>query len=124
MRPPASPGSPESPLPLGLGWLNLGAVTGRGARATPAYAVVVRMAAKSAARIAALRRDDRIIEPSLLPVGKKLRFPPERGSQYSADVGFVQSDIRRERRFTLTPWTSRSTRSSRSASAVRSAGRS
>jgi hypothetical protein len=54
----------------------------------------VRMAAKSAARIAALRRDDRIIEPSLLPVGKKLRFPPERGRQYSADVGFVQSDIR------------------------------
>ena len=80
----------------------------------PAYAVVVRMAAKSAARIVALRRDDRIIEPSLLPVGKKLRFPPERGRQYSADIGFVQSDIRRERRFTLTPWTSRSTRSSRS----------
>ncbi len=40
-----------------------------------AYAGAARTAANTAASIVAIRRDDRVIEPSLLPVGKNAQVP-------------------------------------------------
>src|SRR4051794_22532627 len=122
MRQPASPGSPVSRLPLAFRSLNFVpsavqpelvwfrvALPPHIDEVPCAYAGVVRTAAKIAAKIVAIRRDDRIIEPSLLPVGKSSGSLLSVEASMSADVASDQSDIRREERFTLTTWISRST---------------
>src|SRR4051812_42252169 len=81
MRQSGSPGSPLSRLPLAFRSLNF-VPEAFPTHTYVAYAVDVRRTANSAASITAIRRDDRIIEPSLLPVGRTPRFPPERGGQY------------------------------------------